>query len=128
MPAPADFSRKSWLPSDISLYAALHAAIAAFTLATLATRPQMWIDGSVPPYILGALVFTYLARWVVHHGEAQPRRALLALAIQGALVCGLTVLSGYYFITSMLAGKTRRRVAAAIRSFGVGSMNCCARL
>ncbi len=103
MPAPADSTRTSWLPSDISLYAALHVAIAAFSLATLATRPQMWADGSVPPYILGVLIFTYLARWSVRHGEAQPRKALLALAIQGVLVCGLTVLSGYYFITSMLA-------------------------
>ena len=103
MPAPADSTRASWLPSDISLYAALHVAIAAFALATLATQPEMWADGSVPPYILGLLVFTYLARWTVRHGEAQPRRALLALAAQGVLVCGLTVLSGYYFVTSMLA-------------------------
>ncbi len=103
MPVPADSARKSWLPSDISLYAALHVAIAAFSLATLATRPQMWIDGHVPPYVLGVLVFTYLARWTVRHGEAQPRKALFALAAQGALVCGLTVLSGYYFVTPMLA-------------------------
>jgi hypothetical protein len=80
MPVPADSTRTSWLPSDISLYAALHVAIAAFALATLASRTQMWADGSVPPYILGVLVFTYLARWTMRHGEAQPRKALLALA------------------------------------------------
>lgn len=103
MPAPAESAPRSWLPSDISLYAALHVAIAAFALATLTTRPQMWADGSVLPYIVGVLIFTYLARWAVRHGEAQPGKALLALSVQGVLVCGLTVLSGYYFLTSMLA-------------------------
>ena len=84
MAPPPEVKRHSWLPSDVSLYAALHMAIAAFTIATLVTRPQMWAEGSVWPYLLGIALFTILARWTVRQGEMKPRRALLALSALGA--------------------------------------------
>ena len=103
MSGSTDSPLKFELPINFGQYAAMYLTVAAFSLATLATQQSMWANGAVLPYILGVLLFAFLARWSLHHLDAPLKSTLPVLIAHAVLICGLTVLSGYYFITSMLA-------------------------
>jgi len=103
MAGSTDSPRKFELPTNFGQYAAMVVTVTAFSLVTLVTKQQMWINGAVLPYILGVLLFAYLARWSLRHLDAPLRSTLPALIAHMVLIWVFTVLSDYYFVTSMLA-------------------------
>ncbi len=84
-------------------YAALYGTIAAFALVTLIDQQALWQDGRWLIYIVGVMAFALIADFGTHGSDTPRWQAVAALAVEGGLVVGLTLLSNYFFMTAMLS-------------------------
>jgi len=89
---------------DAGTYVALYFTIAAFSIVTLiSSDPNMWENGTWPIYVIGVLSFGVVADRCSRgqkHSRAFTYGCIIVLTV---IVMGLTVLSGFYFLTMMLS-------------------------
>ncbi len=80
----------------------MYLSIAAFSFVTLISEPQLWSSGAWLPYIAGVLMFAIIAdRCARKH---VPKRILLGcIVVETLIVIGLTIISDYFFATTMLS-------------------------
>jgi signal transduction histidine kinase len=90
--------------TDAGTFAAMYLTIAAFSIVTLiSSQPNMWQSGAWLPYVIGVLIFGVLADRCSR--RPNPSRAFTygCIITLTAIVLGLTLLSGFYFLTMMLS-------------------------
>jgi signal transduction histidine kinase len=89
---------------DRGRFVAMYFTIAAFSIVTLiSSTPSMWQNGAWLPYVIGVLIFGVLADRCArrqHPPRAYTYGCVIVLTI---MVLGLTLLSGYFFLTMMLS-------------------------
>jgi signal transduction histidine kinase len=88
---------------DFGPYAAMYITIAAFSFVTLISVNSLWTTGYWLPYVIGVILFTIIADRAGRHDH--PSRAFVAtyVFIQTLIVIVLTILSDYFFLTTMLS-------------------------
>jgi len=84
-------------------FGALYGTIAAFSLVTLINQQVLWQDARWLIYSIGVIAFGLIADRVTHANNTPRRPAIVALVVEAGLVIALSVLSDYFFLTSMLS-------------------------
>lgn len=116
---------------DTGTYAALYFTIAAFSIVTLiSATPSMWQNGRWLPYVIGILIFGFLADRCARHKRSSRAYTLSCVAALTVILLILTVLSDYYFLTMMLSflvvaivhGDLPRRLAYLVDAGVLGAL------
>jgi signal transduction histidine kinase len=94
---------KQTFKPDFGQYAAMYITIAAFSFVTLISVNSLWTTGYWLPYVIGVVIFAIVS----DRGARRPHPGLgfviAFVLVQTFIVIVLTVLSDYFFLTTMLS-------------------------
>jgi len=88
---------------ELGQYSAVYVTIAAFSFVTLISVPSLWTTGYWLPYVIGVVIFTIIADRCARKQQPTKRFILTCIFVETIIVLVLTVLSDYFFLTTMLS-------------------------
>ncbi len=89
--------------STFNEYVAMYATVAAFSIVTLIVQAPELSDGRWLLYVLGVGAFVLILNRTTHYDPLPAKWLVVSLLVQTALLIGLTIISDYYFLTTMLS-------------------------